>query len=143
MLRRAASEAPRDPEVHALLGRVALGAGRPGEAETALARAVELDPRNAELRVARGLALKRLGRYDDAESALLRALLLRPSDSVTLVSLAEVYRLSEQPEKCAARYGQFAEQVTRGQDPRSLGELERNALKRARQRDDYCKRLVP
>ena len=137
-LRRAIELSPDDVEAHALLAQVALRADRPGEAETVLRRAVELDPRDPDLRVARGIALTRLGRYEAAEAVLLHALLLRPADPATLVSLAEVYRLWGEPEKCVSRYGQFAWQREHAQPTAEQKPAFRVALERAKNRKDHC-----
>ncbi|MCL6450657.1 MAG: glycosyltransferase [Acetobacteraceae bacterium] len=60
------------------LGKVALEAGRPGEALRLFLEAERYDPGRAHLCVNRGLALERLGRRGPARREFLRALRLNP-----------------------------------------------------------------
>jgi predicted O-linked N-acetylglucosamine transferase (SPINDLY family) len=75
---------PNQPDALSLLGRVALQADRPLEAESLFDRAVDLAPANASLRADLGEACRKLGRYDKAGSAFFTALALNP-DSVDAV----------------------------------------------------------
>ena len=136
-LRPASQLAPDDPEVFILLGAVALRAKRPSEAEAALARAVELSPNDPRPLTAHGLALRSLRRYEEAESALLHSLILRPADPSTLAALGEVYRLWGQPEKCAARYEQFAWQLEQ-EDAAVKSARRQRSLAVARSRMQEC-----
>jgi Flp pilus assembly protein TadD len=129
--------APDDPQAHFALGAMALRTDRLDEAEPALARAVELAPRDARMLAAYGLALRAQRKWDAAESAFVRSLLLDPGESSTLAALAELYRLSGDPEKCAVRYGQFVWQIEQ-RDPASLSETDRRALGSARQHVREC-----
>ncbi len=135
-LRTATERDPSDGEAFYMLGAAALRLGHPEEAESALMRAVEIEPRNSKWLAAYGLSLRAQGRYEEAERELLRALFLRPGDPGTLAALAEVYRLSGQPEKCAARYDQFVWFVEQGEG--GVGELQQRALSDARERVREC-----
>jgi len=135
-LRAATERDPSDGEAFYMLGAAALRQGHLDEAEMALSRAVELQPRNPKWLAAYGLSLREQARYEEAERELLRALFLRPGDPSTLAALAEVYRLSGQPEKCAARYDQFVWFVEQGEG--GVGELQQRALADARERVREC-----
>jgi Flp pilus assembly protein TadD len=86
---------------------------------------------------AHGLALRAQHKWGAAESALLRALLLEPNDTSTIAALGELYRLSGDAEKCAARYEQVVWQLEQ-RDPETLGESERRALGEAREHARTC-----
>src|SRR5262245_48413062 len=128
---------PDDPEAHYLRGVMALRAGRLDEAESSLSRAIQLAPRDSRAFAAYGLVLRADQRWPEAERALLRALLFEPGDPSALAALAEVYRLSGDAEKCAARYEQFVWQFEQ-RDPGTLDDRERRALDEARLRAQEC-----
>jgi tetratricopeptide (TPR) repeat protein len=129
--------APENAEAHYLRGVMALRTDRLDEADASLARATRLAPHDARALAAHGIVLRAQQRWPEAERALLRSLLIRPGDASTLAALAEVYRLSGDAEKCAARYEQFVWQFER-RDPKTLEERERRALDEARVRAQEC-----
>jgi Flp pilus assembly protein TadD len=128
---------PDDANAHFLLGVMMLRTDRVAEAESELARAVELAPRNAKMLAAHGLALRAQKRWVAAEHALLRSLLFEPGEPSTIAALGELYRLSGSPEKCAVRYEQFVWQLDQ-RDARSLTVSEQRALRTARDRVREC-----
>jgi Flp pilus assembly protein TadD len=129
--------APDDADAHFTLGAMQLRADRVGEAEAELARAVELAPRDAKALAAHGLALRAQQKWSAAESAFVRSLLLDPGNPSTIAALAELYRLSGDPAKCAVRYEQFIWQLEQ-RDPKTLSESEQQALQSSRARAQEC-----
>ncbi len=75
---------PADPELHLLLGRLRLAAGRRREAEAPLREAARLDPRDAQAPLHLGILLRDEGRKDEAEAAFRRALELDPGSPAAL-----------------------------------------------------------
>ena len=141
-MQRVVALAPENAEAHFLLGVMLLRTDRVAEAEPELARAVALAPRDAKMLAAHGLALRAQKRWSDAESAFVRSLLLDPGRPSTIAALAELYRLSGDPEKCAVRYEQFVYQLEQ-RDAKSLSESEHRALVTARDRMRECEAAVP
>jgi Flp pilus assembly protein TadD len=128
---------PDDAEAHYVRGGMALRTGRLEEAESSLARATQLAPHHARALAAYGLVMREQRRWADAERALLRSLLIEPGDASTIAALAEVYRLSGDAEKCAARYEQFVWQLER-RDAKTIDAREQRALDEARMRAQEC-----
>ena len=140
-MREVVALAPDVAQVHFSLGLMLLRTDRVDEAEPELARAVALAPRDARKLAAHGLALRAQQKWSAAESALLRALLLEPNDTSTIAALGEVYRLSGDYEKCAARYEQVVWQLEL-REPSTLGESELRALGEAREHARVCAMLA-
>jgi tetratricopeptide (TPR) repeat protein len=86
-LREAASLEPESAEVHFALGRLAIAAGRWGEALLELERARDLGLESAELFTELGVAYQEAGRFEDSLAVLEPAARLRPDDARVRVLL--------------------------------------------------------
>ncbi|MBK8727077.1 MAG: tetratricopeptide repeat protein [Holophagaceae bacterium] len=84
LLRRALALAPADAELHLVLGRVRMAAGRPADAEAPLREAARLAPRHPQPPLHLGILLRDAGRLAEAEASFRRALELDPRSPATL-----------------------------------------------------------
>lgn len=94
----------RQPEALAVLGRIALQAGRDEEAAGFLARAAGCAPDRAGLHAALAAALQNLGRNDAAIESAQRALALEPGDPAALNTLGNAQRALGRIDEAIASY---------------------------------------
>lgn len=92
--RKAALEAPQNPDILNELGMAEAGQGLYGNAVTALQRAVALAPEQASLLNNLGYALLLDGRSDEAKSVLQAALARRPDHPLARANLSRLDQLA-------------------------------------------------
>lgn len=86
---------PRDADLLAEIGHLALAAGEPGEAVTAFERATAVDPSHGEAFLGLSRARRQRGDLSGAHEAVLRALGLDPEDRAARLQLAELHAAAE------------------------------------------------
>jgi tetratricopeptide (TPR) repeat protein len=88
--RRGVRAEPRDPAMHAFLGRCWLRLGRIDDAVRAIEQAARLRPRDPAYRFALGIALRQAGRQPEALEAFRAALALDPGMEAARLQIAEI-----------------------------------------------------
>lgn len=96
-LKRARELDPRLPQVHALLGQIALFRGRLDEAVSLTEAEIAVNPGNAMAFSQLGDARLRQGKLDDAIAALQKSIWLNPFYSAPYIVLGKAYMQKGQP----------------------------------------------
>ena len=112
---------PDDPRPRVAYGEALAQAGRDGEAEVHLKKAVELAPGDPLARVRLGSVLARQGKYDEAVGEFVAALALRPGDVDAHRFLGEIYIIQRKDRLAAQHYAEALAAVPG--DPRLMARL--------------------
>ncbi len=124
----AARLSSEDPEIAVRAGEMYSATGQAGRARKAAERALDLDPKLATAWALRGRTSQAAGEMRQALADYQRSLGYQPDDRDVLLSVAEIYRQLNEPERALVALHSLVDSYPPGEEPQQLLYLEGLAL---------------